>query len=73
MKKQITCLGENNEKYITFTVPMEKQVTKKYISNRLQFIKGVRFKVSSLSNLLNNLSKGIHKIKCKYGGDDKNV
>ena len=52
---------------------MEKQVTKKYISNRLQFIKGVRFKVSSLSNLLNNLSKGIHKIKCKYGGDDKNV
>ena len=27
--------------------------------------------VSSLSNLFNNLSKGIHRIKCKYGHDDK--
>ena len=26
---------------------------------------------NSLSNLLNNLSKGIHRIKCKYGYDDK--
>ena len=25
-KKQFTCLGENNEKYITFTVPTEKEV-----------------------------------------------
>ena len=26
---------------------------------------------SSLSNLVNNLSEGIHKIKCKYRQDDK--
>ena len=26
---------------------------------------------SSLSNLVNNLSEGIHKIKCKFGHDDK--
>ena len=26
---------------------------------------------SSLSNLVNNLSEGIHGIKCKYGHDDK--
>ena len=26
---------------------------------------------SSLSNLVNNLSDGIHSIKCKYGHDDK--
>ena len=26
---------------------------------------------SSLSNLVNSLSGGIHKIKCKYGHDDK--
>ena len=25
----------------------------------------------SLLNLVNNLIKGIHKIKCKYGHDDK--
>ena len=25
-KKQFTCLGESTEKYITFTVPIEKEV-----------------------------------------------
>ena len=27
-KKQFICLGENTEKYITFTVPIEKEVTR---------------------------------------------
>ena len=27
-EKKITCLGENTEKYITFTVPKEKKVTR---------------------------------------------
>ena len=27
-KKQFTCLGENTEKYIAFTVPIEKEVTR---------------------------------------------
>ena len=27
-KKQLTCLGENIEKYITFTVPIEKKLTR---------------------------------------------
>ena len=27
-KKKFTCLGENTKKYITFTVPMEKKVTR---------------------------------------------
>ena len=27
---------------------------------------------SSSSNFVNNLSERIHKIKCKYGNDDKN-
>ena len=26
---------------------------------------------SSLSNLVTNLSEGIHRIKCKFGHDDK--
>ena len=30
-----------------------------------------RFMASSLSNLVNNLSEGIHRIKCKYRHDDK--
>ena len=29
--------------------------------------------VSSLSNLLNNLAKGIHKVKCKHEHNGKNV
>ena len=27
-RKQFACLGENTEKYITFTVPREKEVTR---------------------------------------------
>ena len=51
-KKQFTCLGENTEKYITFTVPIKKEVTRidkngeeitKNISYILQFIDSARF------------------------------
>ena len=27
-KKQLTCLGENTEKYLTFALPVEKEVTR---------------------------------------------
>ena len=37
----------------------------------MQFIDSTRFMESSLSNLVNNLTEAIHKIKCKYGHDDK--
>ena len=88
-KKAITCLGENNEKYITLTVPIEKEVTRtvkngekikkiyillisywKYI---LELFDSTRLMARSLSSLANNLSEGIHKIKCKYGHDIWNV
>ena len=81
-KTQFICLGENTEKYITFTVPTEKEVpridkngeeVRKNISCILQFIDSTRFMASSLSNLVNNLSEGIHRIKYKYRHDDKNV
>ena len=71
---------ENTKKYITFTVPIEKEVIKidknreeikKHISYILQFIDRARFMSSSLSNLVNNLSGGIHKIKCKGRYNDK--
>ena len=72
----------NTDKYITFTVPIEKEVIKidknggeitTKISYILQFIDSARFMASSLSNLVNNLSEGIHRIRCKYEHDDKNV
>ena len=43
----------------------------KYISSILKFIDSARSMTSSLSNLANNLSEEIHKIKCKYGQGDK--
>ena len=42
------------------------EVTKN-LSYILQIIDNARFMTSSLSIFVNNLSKGIHKIKCKYG------
>ena len=79
-KKQFTCLGENTEKYITFTVPIEKEVIRinkkgeevtKIISYILRFIDSARFMASPLSNLVNNLSEGIYRTKCKFGHNDK--
>ena len=39
----------------------------------MKFIDSARFMASSLLNLVNNRSKGIHKINCKFKHDDKNV
>ena len=50
---------------------MEKKL-EKYIYFILQFIDSTRFMPISLSNLANNPSEGIHRIKCKFGHDDKN-
>ena len=38
----------------------------------LQFIDSAKFMTSSLSNLLNNISEEIHRIKCKFGHHNKN-
>ena len=79
-KKQFTCLEENTEKYISSTVPIEKRSTRidkneeeitKNISYILQLIDGAKFMASSLPNLANNLSEGMHKIKCKFEHDEK--
>ena len=57
---------ENAEKYINFTVPIEKETTRinkngeevtKNISYILQFTDSTRFMASLLSNLVNNLSE----------------
>ena len=79
-KKQFTCLGKNTEKYITFAVPIENEVTSidkngevitKNISYILQFLDSTRSMASSSSNLFYNLSEGLHRIKCKLEHDKK--
>ena len=63
-KGQFKCLGENTEKYITFSVPINKNITKidkggnEKIVNilyRLKFTDSDRFMPASLSNLVDNL------------------
>ena len=60
------CLGENTEKYITFSVPLKNKIENKNleITYKIKFIDSFRFMSSSLSKLVDNLSEGIHNNKC---------
>ena len=60
------CLGENTEKYITFSVPIKKKIENKdlEITYKIKFIDSYRFMPSLLSKLADNLSEGIHDNKC---------
>ena len=61
---QFECLGENSEKYITFSVPIKKEVDNvKTITYKLNFIDSFRFMADKLSNLAANLSE-IYKKEC---------
>ena len=66
---EFECLGENTEKYITFSVPIKKEFTKKdkiiKISYQIKFIDSYRFMSILLSKLVDNLSEGLHNDKCK--------
>ena len=59
------CLGENTEKYITFSVPIKKKIENKdlEITYKIKFIDSYRFMSSSLSKLVDNLSEGYHNNK----------
>ena len=51
------CLGENTEKYISFTVPFKKVINDKEIKYRIRISHSCRFMQDSLSNLADNLSE----------------
>ena len=64
------CLGENTEKYKTFSVPTKKRIENKNmdISYKIKFIDSFRFMATSLSKLVDNLTENIHSdncVKCK--------
>ena len=62
---QFECLGENTEKYITFSVPIKKGLDNgKSIKYKIKFIDSFIFTSSSLSNLVDDLSEGLHCDKC---------
>ena len=63
----------NKENYKAFSVLVKKEITKiniegnenvKTIFYKIKFIDSARFMESSLPNLADNLTEGIHKIKC---------
>ena len=71
---QFERLGENTEKYKTFSILIEKEVSTidkdgnesvVTISYKMKFFNSARFMASSLSNLVDNLTEEIHKIKCR--------
>ena len=60
------CLGENTEKYVTFSVPIKKRIENKNmdVTFKIKFIDSFRFMATSLSKLVDNLTEGIHNDKC---------
>ena len=70
---QFECLGENTEKFITFSVPIKKEHgNDKTSTYKLKFIDSYRFMQSKLSSLVDNLS-GIFNKKCKSCMERKNI
>ena len=60
------CLGQNTEKYITFSVPIKKKIENKdiEITYKIKFIDSFRFMATSLSKFVDNLTEDIHGDKC---------
>ena len=55
---KLECLGENTEKYITFSVQIKKELdNSKTITYKLKFVDSFRFMSASLSSLFDNLSE----------------
>ena len=65
-KGNFECLGENTEKYISFSVPLKKKLEDKdkEMIYKIKFIDSYRFMSTSLSKLVDNLSEGLYNNKC---------
>ena len=65
-------VAHNTEKYITFSVPIKKNIEDKdlEITYKIKFIDSYRFMASSLSKLVDNLSEGIHNNKSSDCGSN---
>ena len=65
-KGELNCIGDNMEKYITFSVPIKKKCDNdKTITYKLKFIDSFRFMSNSLSELVDNTSGMFNSIECK--------
>ena len=58
LTEKFECLGENSEKYITFSVPINKELDNgKSSKYKIKFIDSFRFMSSKLSELVNDFSE----------------
>ena len=65
-KGELNCIGDNMEKYITFSVPVKKDCdNNKTITYKLKFSDSFRFMPTSLSELVDNTSGIFNSIECK--------
>ena len=72
-KGQFECLGENTEKYITFSIPIKKENDDdKTITYKIKFIDTCRFMSGKLSDLTDNLYE-INNKDCKKCMERKNI
>ena len=72
-KGQFEYLGENTEKYVTFSVPVKEELdNRKTRTYQLKFIDSYRFMQSKLSDLVDNLSE-INNEDCKTCMERKNI
>ena len=65
-KGELDCIGENMEKYITFSVPIKKKRDdSKTVTYKLRFIDSFRFMPTSLSELVDNTSGNFTGVECE--------
>ena len=70
-KGKLNCVGDNMEKYITFSVPIKKECdnsnnnNNKTITYKLKFIDSFRFMPTSSSELVDDTSGIFNSTKCK--------
>ena len=65
-EENFECLGENTDKYITFSAPMKRKIENENIeiTYKIKFIDSYRFMSMTLSKLTDNLSEGPHNNTC---------
>ena len=65
-KGELNCIRENMEKYVTFSVPIKKECDGgKKNAYKLSFIDSFRFMSTSLSELVDKMSRILNRTECK--------
>ena len=65
-KGELNCIGDNMENYITFSVPIKKELNSgETVTYKIRFIDSLRFMSTTLSELVDNTSEFLKSEECK--------